>query len=125
MQGRISPKGDVYSYGIMLMEIFSRKNPRDEMFVGGLNLRQWVISSYRDRVMDIVDSYLWINGIEEAKMMLFMNSLTHCLSSVMELALECSEDLPEERLSMIDVAIRLKKIKHQIVQHRVRFNHEQ
>lgn len=103
LQGRVSRKVDVFSYGIMLMETFTRKNPRDEMFVGGLSLRQWVLSSYPHRVMQIVDSS-----------MLVMDSMTNCLSSIMELALHCTRDLPEERLIMTEVSVKLKKIKHDL-----------
>ncbi|CBI29526.3 unnamed protein product, partial [Vitis vinifera] len=40
--GIVSTKSDVYSYGILLMEVFSRKKPMDEMFTGGLTLKTWV-----------------------------------------------------------------------------------
>ncbi|KAF7812289.1 putative LRR receptor-like serine/threonine-protein kinase [Senna tora] len=34
-KGIVSIKGDVYRYGIMLMEVFTRKKPIDDMFVKG------------------------------------------------------------------------------------------
>ncbi|XP_048332948.1 probable LRR receptor-like serine/threonine-protein kinase At3g47570 [Ziziphus jujuba] len=123
LQGRVSPKGDVYSYGIMLMETFTRKNPRDEMFVGGLSLRQWVISVYPDRVTEILDTSLW-TGYGEATINAAMDSLTHCFSSIIELALQCSGDLPEERPNMTDTLVKLKKMKHNLVQHLSRFNRQ-
>ena len=32
-EGRVSTRGDIYSYGIMLLERLTRKKPTDEMFV--------------------------------------------------------------------------------------------
>ncbi|RVW21951.1 putative LRR receptor-like serine/threonine-protein kinase [Vitis vinifera] len=42
--GIVSTKSDVYSYGILLMEVFARKKPMDEMFTGDLTLKTWVES---------------------------------------------------------------------------------
>ena len=42
--GIVSIKRDVYSYGILLMEVFARKKPMDEMFTGDLTLKTWVES---------------------------------------------------------------------------------
>ncbi|MFQ6658441.1 hypothetical protein Gotur_027715 [Gossypium turneri] len=34
IEGIVSTKGDVYSFGILLMKIITRKKPTDEMFAG-------------------------------------------------------------------------------------------
>ncbi|XP_015169236.1 probable LRR receptor-like serine/threonine-protein kinase At3g47570 [Solanum tuberosum] len=39
LEGLISKRSDVYSFGIMLLETFTKKKPSDEMFAGDLNLR--------------------------------------------------------------------------------------
>nr|CAD1818938.1 unnamed protein product [Ananas comosus var. bracteatus] len=57
--GRVSRRGDVYSYGILLLETFTRKKPTDRMFDGELNLRQWVSDAYRTRLFDILDANLF------------------------------------------------------------------
>ena len=55
-EGRVSTKGDIYSYGIILLEMITRKKPTDEIFVRELGMRQW-IALHRDR-MEVVDDGL-------------------------------------------------------------------
>ncbi|XP_028801982.1 LRR receptor-like serine/threonine-protein kinase EFR [Neltuma alba] len=40
--GIVSTKVDVYSFGIILMEVFTRKRPSEDIFVDGLNLKSWL-----------------------------------------------------------------------------------
>ncbi|KAL2476721.1 Leucine-rich repeat protein kinase family protein [Abeliophyllum distichum] len=99
------PLADVYSYGIVLMEILTRKKPTDDMFVGELTIRRWVFESFPDSIMDIVNVDV-PRGEEEN-----INARESCLKLLLGLALECTVDLPEERLDMEEVVVRLKKIK--------------
>lgn len=57
MNGKISTEGDVYSYGILLLEIFSGKRPTESniFFDGDCTLHDYVNMSLPHRVMDIVD----------------------------------------------------------------------
>ncbi|XP_047266775.1 probable LRR receptor-like serine/threonine-protein kinase At3g47570 [Capsicum annuum] len=55
-EGLVSTKCDVYSYGVMLLETFTRRNPNE--FDGDLRLKQWVSYSLPGAVMDIVDANL-------------------------------------------------------------------
>jgi serine/threonine protein kinase len=44
--GRATEKGDVYSYGVLLLELLSGKRPTDPFLLKkGLNLVGWVSSS--------------------------------------------------------------------------------
>ncbi|CAI9771394.1 unnamed protein product [Fraxinus pennsylvanica] len=96
---------DVYSYGIMLMETFSKKKPTDDMFVGEFTMRRWVFESFPDAIIHIVDVDL-VHAAEDN-----IRAKERCFGSIMKLALECTADLSEERLNMKDVLTRLKKIK--------------
>ncbi|KAK2635625.1 hypothetical protein Ddye_030417 [Dipteronia dyeriana] len=50
--------GDVYSNGILLLEMMTRKKPTDVMFEGDLNLHNFARTALPDRVMEIVDPIL-------------------------------------------------------------------
>lgn len=96
---------DVYSYGIMLMETFTKKKPTHDMFVGEFTMRKWVFESFPDAIMQIVDVDL-VNAVEEN-----IGAKESCLRSIMGLALECTAHWPNERLNMKDILTRLEKIK--------------
>ncbi|KAI9103634.1 hypothetical protein K1719_023257 [Acacia pycnantha] len=113
-KGVVSAKGDVYSYGILLMEMFTRKKPTDEMFVQGLSLKDWVRNSTPHSIINIFDANL-LHGENRNT-----DNILPCMSSVFELALNCSIDLPESRLTMIDVVVSLKKIKALFMQNALR-----
>ena len=42
---KISVEGDIYSYGIILLEIITGRRPTDDMFKDGVNIRNFVESS--------------------------------------------------------------------------------
>lgn len=108
-EGRVWRKGDIYSYGILLMEMFTGKNPTHEMFNGDSSLKQWISNFFPNQVMEVVDVKLWtINGEAAVR---DMDSLMECLASIMELALLCTRDSPQERPDMKDTVVKLKKIK--------------
>ncbi|XP_028788769.1 probable LRR receptor-like serine/threonine-protein kinase At3g47570 [Neltuma alba] len=108
-KGVVSFKGDVYSYGIMLMEMFTRKKPTDEMFVEGLDLKDWVRKSTPHSIINILDVNLLQKGNPNIS-----NILPH-MSSIFELALNCCIELPEARIMMTDVMVSLRKIRAKVL----------
>ncbi|KAL0427264.1 UNVERIFIED_CONTAM: Receptor kinase-like protein Xa21 [Sesamum latifolium] len=107
-EGIVSTMADVYSYGILLMEIFTGKKPTDDKFTGDLTMKKWVSESLQDEIMEIIDDKLVTMMNEEE-----LDTKSKFFRFVMTLALECTDDLPENRIDMINVLVRLKKIQPQ------------
>ncbi|WMV23564.1 hypothetical protein MTR67_016949 [Solanum verrucosum] len=106
-EGIVSASGDVYSYGIMLMEILTKRRPTDEDICNeNLDLRKWIIQSFSGTMMDVVDANLFC---EEEQI---TRKSEICIASMIELALDCTKEMPESRITMKDVVKRLSKIKN-------------
>ncbi|XVE81035.1 hypothetical protein DITRI_Ditri15bG0030600 [Diplodiscus trichospermus] len=111
--GIISVKSDVYSYGILLMEVFTRKKPTDEIFFEEMSIKQWVQKSLSNGIIGVVDSSLMHEDDKHCV------TKANCLSSIMELALDCSAESPDDRIDMKLVVSMLKNIKRKLLNHEV------
>ncbi|XP_051124221.1 receptor kinase-like protein Xa21 [Andrographis paniculata] len=103
LNGIVSSASDVYSYGILLMETFTRKRPSDEMFSSDMSIRKWIDS-------------LRPNGLREATELKaedkhFIRHL-QCVSMIIDLALACTVEYPKDRVNIKDVRSTLQSIKH-------------
>jgi serine/threonine protein kinase len=117
--GKASRKTDVFSFGIVLLEVFTGKRPTDPMFIEGLTLRQWVSQNFPGNLIDITDDKLLqdeethLRFDHQNKMSLPSSSTRtskNFLVSIFELGLMCSSESPEERMAMNHVVAKLKDI---------------
>nr|XP_027096859.1 receptor kinase-like protein Xa21 isoform X2 [Coffea arabica] len=109
LEGLISTSSDVYSFGIILMETFTKRKPKDEMFTEELNLRRWIQESSPDSVIQVIDTDLLHpeNKLVQRKI--------ECISSILQLGLSCTTDASEERINMKEALGALQKIKLQFI----------
>ncbi|XP_078150384.1 uncharacterized protein LOC144545712 [Carex rostrata] len=102
MGGLASVEGDAYSYGILLLEMFTGMSPTDERFRDGLNLHMHVEMAFSDRVIEIIDHKLFLvnDGGENANV---TEDVHDCLVSVIRCGLLCSKLSPKERIGIEEV----------------------
>ncbi|PHT89806.1 hypothetical protein T459_04919 [Capsicum annuum] len=103
--GIVSTSCDVYSFGILMMETFTRRRPGDEIFSGDFSIRRWVNDSFPSRIHKVVDANLV--QLEDEPTDLKMQ----CLTSIMELALNCTLATPDARISMEEALPTLERIR--------------
>ncbi|CAL5410093.1 unnamed protein product [Camellia sinensis] len=106
LEGLVSTNCDVYSYGILLMETFTRVKPTDEMFIEDMTMKRLMMESLPNSISHVMDANLLKPEKEHLTAI-----VVQCVSSIMELALSCCVQSPEERINMKDVLTTLKKVR--------------
>lgn len=98
---KITEKSDVYSYGVVMLEVLTGKQPIDPTIPDGLHVVDWV--KQRKGWIEVLDRSLLSRSESEIEEMM----------QALGVALLCVNSLPEERPTMKDVAAMLREIKHE------------
>lgn len=99
---KVDEKIDIYSYGVVLLELLTGKQPLDPEFGESVDIVEWIRKKIRDN-----------RPLEEA----LDNSVGNCkhvqeeMLLVLRIALLCTAKLPKERPSMRDVITMLGEAK--------------
>ena len=110
----VSTKGDVYSYGILLLEIIIGKRPTNRVFEGDHNLHKFARMALPNRVMEIAGPILFRNVDEviDNHNCSPTNRIEEYLISMVKVGVACSVELPQERWDISKVISELHFIRN-------------
>ncbi|KAF7104243.1 hypothetical protein CFC21_105151 [Triticum aestivum] len=100
----VSIHGDVYSYGILLLEMFTGKRPTDSEFGESFGLHKYVQMSLPDRAAEVIDQYL-LAEIEDGEESTTNSGSTMdlriaCITSALHVGISCSQETPTNRIEI-------------------------
>lgn len=100
-----------------MLEMVTGKRPIDNKSIQGLNLREYVELGLHGKMMDVVDTQLFL-GLENEFHTADDSSCKgriDCLVSLLRLGLYCSQEMPSNRMSTGDIIKELIAIKQSLV----------
>ncbi|XP_048546553.1 probable LRR receptor-like serine/threonine-protein kinase At3g47570 [Triticum urartu] len=120
--GQVSTSGDVYSFGSVILELFTGMAPTHNMFKDGLTLQKYAKNAFPDMLMKIVDPALlsfeevYVRSLQGGSYK--MEDVSNTMFSIMEVAVSCCKQASAERMCMRDAAARMHKIRDNHVERR-------
>ncbi|XP_038904391.1 probable LRR receptor-like serine/threonine-protein kinase At3g47570 [Benincasa hispida] len=126
---RISIEGDIFSYGILLLEMIIGKRPTDDIFCNDVDIHLFITMALPQDALSIIDSSILFeetcqeeDNKDKIQVIAIKSGEDHreivprwmeeCLVSIMRIGLACSSRVPSERTSMNIVVNELQAIKN-------------
>ncbi|KAL6128709.1 hypothetical protein ACLB2K_072064 [Fragaria x ananassa] len=118
----VSTCGDVYSFGILLLEMFTGKRPTDHMFSDGLNIHNYVKTALPELVLEISESLVLQEGtanvaesLKQSRLSVRAQKIEESLTLILGLGIACSVESPANRKDISDVASELQSIRRNLL----------
>ncbi|KAJ9177986.1 hypothetical protein P3X46_009908 [Hevea brasiliensis] len=111
--------GDAYSFGVLLLELFTGKSPIDDNLMGEQNLVGWVQSAFPAKLLQVLDPEL----------LLLMDILVHdgrpispelqqeCVITILGVGLSCTAGSPDSRINIRNALRKLQDTRGSLLNH--------
>ncbi|XP_044407094.1 putative receptor-like protein kinase At3g47110 [Triticum aestivum] len=105
----VSAASDIYSLGILLLEMFTGRSPTEVTFRDSLDLHKFAEDALPDRALEIADPTMWLHrGQHDGTTSIRIHEL---LASVFRLGISCSKQQPRDRALTRDAATEMHAIR--------------
>ncbi|KAI3809458.1 hypothetical protein L1987_25434 [Smallanthus sonchifolius] len=110
----MTSSGDIYSFGILILEVLTGKTPTDDIFKEGLSLHKFASMALPDHVIDVISVNI-LNVYEEKETDMKNKEaneekIEECLASIIKIGVSCSLDSPQERMDITKIVHELQHI---------------